>query len=72
MLQAWWIFCICCLLFIVVSLLTPAPPEAQIRGLTWESPFSFITQGRIENVVDPRILAGALILVLAILYSVFH
>ena len=72
LLQAWWIFCLCCLFFVVISVLTPKPSEKQTRGLTWDTPVAVFNQGRIENLADPRILAGMLVLALVILYIVFH
>src|SRR5882724_5132358 len=33
MMQAWWVFCICSAIFILVSLLTPPPPADKIDGL---------------------------------------
>lgn len=34
MMQAWWLFVICCLIFIVVSLLSPKPDSSQLENLT--------------------------------------
>src|SRR6202167_1588266 len=34
MMQAWWMFCICSVVFVIVSLLTPPPTPKQIDGLT--------------------------------------
>ncbi len=72
MLQAWWIFFICCLVFVMISISTPRPSEKQIRGLTWDTPAAVFAQGRIKSLADPRILAGILILTLTILYVIFH
>ena len=34
MMQAWWLFVICSILFIIVSLLTPKPDSSQLENLT--------------------------------------
>jgi solute:Na+ symporter, SSS family len=72
MMQAWWVFCICSLVFIVVSLLTPAPAAEKIDGLTWEHPFSVIFGKKVEAISDPRIIAGLLLLTMAVLYYIFR
>jgi solute:Na+ symporter, SSS family len=71
MMQAWWSFCICCILYTVVSLLTPAPPPEKIEGLTWEHPWAALTEGRITGASDPRVLTGILLTILAVLYWIF-
>jgi SSS family solute:Na+ symporter len=34
MMQAWWLFVICCLIFVGVSLATPRPDASQLEALT--------------------------------------
>jgi SSS family solute:Na+ symporter len=72
MMQAWWGFCICSGIFVVASLLTPAPPREQIEGVTWASPWQVIAHGRITGVSDPRVIAGMLLLLMIVLYGVFR
>jgi len=72
MMQAWWMFCLCSIIFVAVSLLTPRPDPAQVEGLTWSSPVAVLTQGRVRGLGDPRILAGWLLTLLAILYYIFR
>lgn len=72
MMQAWWVFCICSALFILVSLLTPPPPPEKIEGLTWENPLAVIFGRKLEGVFDPRIIAGLLLATMAVLYYVFR
>jgi len=68
MMQAWWMFCICSVIFVIVSLLTPAPDPKQIEGLTWKNPLQVITQGKIKGFLDPRVIAGLLLLLMVFLY----
>ncbi|HWF91893.1 MAG TPA: sodium:solute symporter [Terriglobales bacterium] len=72
MMQAWWVFCICSLLFVIVSLLTPAPAPEQIEGLTWQNPFAVIFGKKIEGFFDPRTIAAFLIGTMAVLYFIFR
>lgn len=72
MMQAWWMFCLCSLIFVVVSLLTPKPDPEKIASLTWSSPAAVLTSGRIQGLSDPRVLAGGLLAILAVMYMIFH
>lgn len=71
LMQAWWSFVACSIVFVSVSLLTPPPPPEKVEGLTWEHPLDAITKGRIEGLSDTRVLGGLLLLLLAILYWIF-
>jgi solute:Na+ symporter, SSS family len=72
MMQAWWVFCFCSALFIVVSLSTPPPMAENIDGLTWERPLAVIFGKKVEGFSDPRILAGLLLTTMAVLYYIFR
>lgn len=68
MMQAWWMFCLCSLLFIIVSLMTPKPDPKNVEDLTWAKPLQVITQGKITKFSDPRLLAGFLLVIMIVLY----
>lgn len=68
MMQAWWMFCICSVIFVIVSLITPTPDPKQIEGLTWKNPLQVIAQGKIKGLLDPRVIAGLLLLLMIFLY----
>jgi SSS family solute:Na+ symporter len=72
LMQAWWVFCLCSGLYIIVSLLTPAPPAAQVDGLTWTNPFSVIFGDKAHTALAPRIVAGILLATMAVLYFIFR
>jgi SSS family solute:Na+ symporter len=72
MMQAWWMFCLCSVIFFVVSLLTPRPDPEKVAALTWKSPAAVLAHGRIQGLSDPRVLAGGLLTILAVLYIIFH
>lgn len=68
MMQAWWMFCLCSILFIIVSLMTPKPDPKSIQGLTWDKPIRVLAQGRIKKLGDPRLLAGFLLVIMIVFY----
>lgn len=68
MLQAWWLFCICSVIYCTTSLLTPAPPAAQVDGLTWSRPMSPLRFQQ-ASPGDPKTIALYLLFVIAILYT---
>jgi SSS family solute:Na+ symporter len=72
LMQAWWMFCICSIVFVAVSLMTPAPQPKEIEGLTWPNPIAVLTREPIRGFGDPRIMAMVLLAVLAMLYAVFR
>lgn len=72
LMQAWWMFCICCVVFVIVSLLTPAPAEESIRGLTWKNPLAVVFGDPLTTLADARIYAGLLLFTMAILYYLFR
>lgn len=72
MMQAWWMFCICSVIFVIVSLLTPPPKPEQINGLTWSNPLAVLFGERLTTFWDPRILALVLCLTMAGLYYTFR
>jgi SSS family solute:Na+ symporter len=72
MMQAWWNFCLCSLIFVVASLMTTAPQIARIEGVTWSNPFRVIFYGRPTGASDPRIVASCIAIVMAMLYCAFR
>ncbi len=72
MMQAWWSFVACCVLFVLVSLMTPPPALEHIENLTWEHPLAVIFHGRITGLLDPRALSGVLLVTMIVLYYVFR
>lgn len=72
MMQAWWMFCLCTVVYVVVSLLTPRPAPESVEGLTWSHPLAALTQQKFEGVKDPRLIAAVLAVVVAVLYYIFR
>jgi len=71
MLQAVYMFCIWSVVYVVVSLLTPAPSKEQVERTTWSHPWAVITQGKLTGFTDPRAIAAALFVLMAVLYMFF-
>ena len=71
MMQAWWLFVICTVIYFVVSYTSPKPPAEVIENYTWESPLSVITRGKFEGVKDVRLWAGILVVTLVVMYFIF-
>lgn len=72
MMQAWWLFCINCIIYYMVSYLTPRPDPEVIKECTWATPLSVLTQERFKGIKDVRFLAGMLLLLLVIMYVIFR
>jgi SSS family solute:Na+ symporter len=72
MMQAWWVFCLCSVLYVAVSLLTPAPSPEQVDGLTWGNPLSVIFGDEAHTAMAPRVMAGILLATMAVLYFIFR
>ncbi len=72
MLQAWWMFCICSVIYVAVTLLTPAPAPESVDGLTWNHPLAAVTQERFKGLRDPRLIATVLAVTVAVLYYIFR
>jgi len=65
----WYLFLLSSLIYIVVSLMTPAPERVKTDGLCWNRPFDSLRGPLEARFTDPRIMAGTLIVVMIILYS---
>lgn len=71
LMQAWWLFVVCCFVYSVISLLSPPPDDAKIKGLYFETPLKFV-EGDLQGVSDPRLLSILLILTMGALYYLFQ
>ena len=71
MMQAWWLFVICSVIYFAVSYTSPRPPAEVIENYTWESPLAVITKGQFRGMKDVRLWAGILALTFVILYIIF-
>ncbi len=62
----------CIVIYVIVSLSTPAPDPARLENVCWEHPLQAIQQGRVSGIGDPRMIALFLFLVMVVLYYLFR
>jgi SSS family solute:Na+ symporter len=70
MMQAWWLFCICVVIYLVTSRLTPEPDPVQIEKYTWKHPLETV-RGPLKGWNDVRILILILLAVMITLFVLF-
>ncbi|WP_020532615.1 sodium:solute symporter family transporter [Flexithrix dorotheae] len=68
MMQAWWGFVICCIVFVLTSLLTPVPSPTQ-QALTFSGSAYF---DKLTSVSDYRILGVAILGLLVLLWGIIE
>jgi SSS family solute:Na+ symporter len=71
MLQAFYLFAACSVIFVATSLLTPPPDPERVRKYCWERPWQAIVGAPVSGLLDPRVLAATLVAVMMVLYWVF-
>jgi SSS family solute:Na+ symporter len=71
MMQAWWLFVLCTIVYFAISYMTQRPPKEITDNYTWDSPLAVIMQDEFKGIKDARLWSGILILVLIILYMIF-
>lgn len=64
----WWLFCLCSVVYVISSLMTPAPPAEQLEAIHWQPPMKALLGTRITSWNDPRAISIGLIVLMAILY----
>lgn len=71
MMQAWWLFVICTVIYFSVSFATEKSSTDILKKYTWDKPMAVLTRDKFHGIKDARLWAGVLILSLIILYSIF-
>lgn len=72
MMQAAYGFGLWSVVYVAISLLTPPPDPAQVETTTLRNPLQVIWQENAKGGVDPRLLAGLLLVAMAGMYAVFR
>lgn len=68
----WYLFLLSSIVYIVVSLLTPAPADEKVDNLCWTRPLDAL-RGKLEGgLTDPRVMAGGLFVIVVILYIILR
>ncbi|MBW1613304.1 MAG: sodium:solute symporter [Deltaproteobacteria bacterium] len=71
MMQAWWLFVICTMVYFITSYLTEPPSSEIVKNFTWENPIAVIAKDSFKGINDARLWAAVLIVTLVILYIIF-
>lgn len=70
MMQAWWLFCICSVVYFAISYHTPRPTNEQLK-YTWDNPWQFLTKEKFQGLSDVRVYSALLVSLLIFLYVIF-
>jgi len=71
MLKATILFLICTVFYYIISFITPKAKPEILEQMTMKKSLSFLNEGKVTGITDPRILSGILVIVMIILYSIF-
>ncbi|TKG89574.1 sodium:glucose symporter [Puteibacter caeruleilacunae] len=72
MLKCTILFLICTVFYFVVSIFTPRTSAEVLNEMTMDKPLSFLTDGKVTGITDPRILSAILVLLMTSLYYIFR
>ncbi len=70
MMQAWWLFVLCSVIYFIISKITPEPPAEVTGNYTWDHPLA-VVKGKITRIGDARVVTVVLLLTLIALYIFF-
>ena len=62
------LLCMCIGVYVITSLVTPAPTAEELDKMGWKSPLHAITSAKFTGITDPRLIAGILFVVMVVLY----
>lgn len=71
MMQAWWLFVLCTIIYFTASRFTKKPSREVIENYTWDSPLAVLSRDEFMGIRDPRLWAGVLFVSLVVLYAIF-
>ncbi|MHC4676714.1 MAG: sodium:solute symporter family transporter, partial [Planctomycetota bacterium] len=62
------LLCMCIAVYVVTTLLTPAPTAEDLERIGWRPPLRVLVETKITGIADPRIVAIGLFVLMAVLY----
>jgi SSS family solute:Na+ symporter len=62
----------CIVVYVVVSLVTPAPTAEELEKIGWQPPLKSILEKKITKITDPRIVSIGLFVLMIILYFILR
>ena len=68
----WYLFILSSLVYVAVSMATPAPAPEKVEGLCWTRPLDALRGPMQGTITDPRVMTGILLLIMALLYFAFR
>ena len=71
LMQAWWLFVLCIVFYLILSLYSKPRPLAEIQNLIFTKENFRGFRSSINSIKDPRIWAGILLIIMIILYVYF-
>jgi SSS family solute:Na+ symporter len=71
LMQAWWLFVLCIVFFLVLSFYSKPRPLTEIEDLIFTKENFRGFRSRIISIKDPRIWSGILLIIMIILYVYF-
>ena len=71
LMQAWWLFVLCTVFYLVMSFFSAPRPLAEIKDLIFRKETLHGLGARISGIKDPRLWAGLLFLIMILLYIYF-
>ncbi len=71
LMQAWWLFVLCIIFYLILSLYSKPRPLAEIQNLVFTKENFRGFRSRINSIKDPRIWAGILLIIMIGLYVYF-
>ena len=72
MLAGFILFCMCTVVYVITSLMTPAPTKEELAAIHWEPPLKIITQTPYQGITDPRLISASLFAIMLVLYYVLR
>ena len=58
----------CVAVYVIVSLMTPAPTDEELEKISWRPPLRVLVETKITGIADPRIVAIGLFALMIVLY----
>ncbi len=62
----------CVAVYVVTSLLTPAPTAEELEKMGWKSPLKTLVEKKITKITDPRAIAIGLFILMVVLYYILR
>ena len=62
----------CIIVYVIVSLRTPAPTQEELDAMGWRPPLKVLTETKIKGLTDPRMIALGLVILMVILYAIMR